>query len=288
MKNLGDISRSKIDVHHHFWKYDPVQYEWISDQMSLLRSDYLPVDFEKARDGTGYKGSVAVQARQSVEETEWLLGLAEEHNSIRGVVGWLDLCAANIEEQINNYASNPCLKGLRHVLQDEPDDAFMLRPEFLNGISCLEQAGLLYDILISPRQLSNAIRLASLFPSQRFVLDHCAKPNIRQGEIQSWAEKITQLASMPNVSCKVSGLVTEADWNLWQPEDIYPYLDVIWNAFGEDRIMMGSDWPVCLLAASYTEVMDLPERYFEGFGSTVLDKLFVDNAMRIYQLQGIE
>ncbi len=284
MNISGYISPGKIDVHQHFWRYDPVQYDWISDKMGVLRSDFLPRDFKKASHESGYLESIAIQARQSIEETDWLLEMAGKNLSIRGVVGWLDLCASNIEEQVNEYASNPLLKGLRHVLQDEPDDSFMIRPEFLNGISCLEPSGLLYEILIFPRQLTKAIQLASLFPSQRFVLDHCAKPRIGHGEIQEWAEMVTQLASFPNVSCKVSGLVTEADWNLWQPDDFYPYLDVIWNAFGEDRIMIGSDWPVCLLAASYSQVVGMAEGYFEKFGPEVLRKLTAANAIRIYQL----
>ena len=250
----------------------------------MLRTDFLPGDLIKASAGTGYQGSIAVQARQSIEETDWLLDLASKNHSVRGVVAWLDLCGNDIEKQINEYASNPLLKGLRHVLQDEPDDSFILRPEFIKGISCLESAGLLYELLIYPRQIPNAIKLVGLFPSQEFVLDHCAKPNIRRGEIHEWAELLTQLASFPNVSCKVSGLVTEADWKSWKPNDIYPYLDVIWNAFGEDRIMIGSDWPVCLLAVSYPQALCLAEGFFEKFGDEVLNKLSSKNAFREYHL----
>ena len=276
--------RTKIDVHQHFWKYEPHQYNWISDGMEVLKKDFMPLDLDSARKGTGYSESIAIQARQSSEETSWLIKLADENSSIRGVVGWLDLCAPDIEDQISVYAEKSTLKGLRHVLQDEPDEGFMLKPEFLNGISCLESSRLLYELLIFPSQLENAIKLAGLFPSQIFVLDHCAKPGIRFGEINEWAEEITRLASFPNVSCKVSGLVTEADWLNWQEEDFYPYLDVVWNAFGEDRIMIGSDWPVCLLAATYRDVVGIADRYFNNIGQDILQKVTITNATRIYQL----
>ena len=284
MHNSANQEYRKIDVHQHFWKYDPIEYAWISDQMSVLKRNFLPEDLFKAAEGTGFQESIAVQARQSIEETDWLLALASENPRIGGVVGWLDLCSPDIEQQLLKYAANPKLKGLRHVLQDEPDDFFELKPEFLKGISYLEAAGLIYEILIYPRQLKNAIRLAGLFPDQKYILDHCAKPLIEKGEILEWTEMITELASFPNVSCKVSGLVTEADWVTWKPDDFYPYLDVIWNAFGEDRIMIGSDWPVCLLAASYPQVVCLAEGYFEKLGDKVLKKLSSDNALREYHL----
>jgi len=278
------MTSGKIDTHQHFWRYDQAQYDWISEDMSVLKADYLPDDLEEARSGTGYTESIAVQARQSIEETDCLLKLAENHRSIRGVVGWLDLQSPEIAQQIDKYASATLLKGVRHVLQDEEDDSFMLRPGFLNGITCLEDTGLLYEILIFPRQLEKAIKMVSLFPGQKFVLDHCAKPIIRLGEIQEWAEKVYKLASFPNVSCKVSGLVTEADWLLWQAEDFYPYLELIWNAFGEDRLMIGSDWPVCLVAASYPQVVGLAEDYFRNFGTETLRKITTENAIRIYRL----
>ena len=252
--------------------------------MAVLKKDFLPADLKKDRAVTGYSSSISVQARQTREETDWLLDLAEKNPDISGVVGWLDLCSSDIYELIENYSKKPILKGLRHALQDEVDDDFMLKPEFLNGISCLESAGLLYEILIFPRHLKNVIRLVEMFPKQRFVLDHCAKPQIKDGVIKEWAEMISKLAAFPNVSCKVSGLVTEADWRNWKPSDFYPYLDVIWNAFGKSRIMIGSDWPVCLVAATYPQVVCLIEGYFERYGEAAIRNLTLSNPSLIYQL----
>ena len=252
--------------------------------MQVLKRDFLPLDFVRDASPMGYEGSISVQARQITEETDWLLSLAENNISIKGVVGWLELCASNIDVQISKYSEKKILKGLRHVLQDEIDDDFMLREEFMNGISCLGSTKLLYEILIFPRHLENAIKLVEMFPDQLFVLDHCAKPNIRSGEISEWAGLVKKLSSYTNICCKVSGLVTEADWQDWKPDHIYPYLDVIWNSFGEDRVMIGSDWPVCQLAASYPQVVCLAEGYFERYGARVIEKLSGGNASLIYQL----
>jgi L-fuconolactonase len=275
---------NKIDVHQHFWRYVPSQYKWISDEMEILKKDYLPPDLGNHSRDTGYKSSITVQARQTREETEWLLSLAADNPGISGVVGWLDLCSSEIESDISSFTGNPCLKGLRHVLHDEPDDNFMLRPDFLRGISGMEKTGLVYELLIFPVHLPNAIKLAGMFPGQEFILDHCAKPDIRNRKINEWSDLIKKLARFPNVSCKVSGLVTEANWQGWKPDDIYPYFEVIWHAFGEERLMIGSDWPVCLLAATYPQVVCLAEGYFEKFGTDALGKITTCNAKRIYNL----
>ena len=284
MINPGDTPTFKIDVHQHFWNYDPEQYEWISDDMEILRRDFLPVDLEHDRKDTEYKASICVQARQKRQETEWLLELAHYNPDLLGVVGWLDLCSQEFESDLRKYSDYRLLKGLRHVLHDEEDDGFMLRPEFIRGISSMEGSGLIYEILIFPRHIPNAIKLVEMFPRQEFVLDHCAKPDIRNGRINDWAEMISRLAEYPNISCKISGLVTEADWTNWKPDDFYPYLEIIWNAFGEERLMIGSDWPVCLVAGTYPQVVCLAEGYFEQFGSGVVQKLTSSNAKRIYML----
>ncbi len=284
MVNPGETPVYKIDVHQHFWKYDPVQYDWISGSMEVLKRDYLPHDLKKDRSGTGYNSSIAIQGRQTREETDWLLKLADENSDILGVVGWLDLCSTDISDTLGRYADKSMLKGLRHVLHDEDDDDFMLRPDFLNGISCLSSAGLLYEILILPKHLKNAIRLLEMFPEQQFVLDHIAKPQIKDGIIDEWAELINKVASFENISCKVSGLVTEANLRSWKPGDFYPYLDVIWNSFGSDRIMIGSDWPVCNLAATFPQVVCLAEGYFEKYGHNVIRKITVANPSQIYKL----
>lgn len=284
MINPGETPQYKIDVHQHFWNYNPVEYDWMSESMDSLKRDFLPRDLKKDRSGTGYESSITVQARQTREETDWLLKLAEESTDILGVVGWLDLCSPDIPDTLSQYSNNPMLKGLRHVLQNEEDDDFMLRPDFLNGISHLESAGLLYELLISPKHLKNTIRLVEMFPGQRFVLDHIAKPQIKDGIINEWADLLSELASFENVSCKVSGLVTEADWKSWKPTNFYPYLDAVWNSFGKNRIMIGSDWPVCNLAATFAQTVCLAEGYFEKYGLDVLRKVTAGNSSLIYHL----
>ncbi len=274
----------KIDVHQHFWKYDPEQYAWIHDSLYILQRDYLPDHLELEMTKVRYNGCISVQARQSLEETRWLLGMAKKHDFIKGVIGWLDLKSVDLDAQLDEFSVFPLFKGLRHVLQDEPDDDYMLQPEFMNGISKLAARKLIYELLISPKHLPNTIKLVEQFPDQKFVLDHLAKPNIKSREIADWAKDMRQLASFDNVSVKVSGLVTEADWKLWVPDDFSPYLDVVWELFGEDRIMLGSDWPVCLLAASYAQVMCLAEGYFEKHNPYVLNKIRGGNAIRIYGL----
>ena len=244
-----------VDAHQHFWIYRPEEYGWINDPMAALRRDFLPDDLKPELERAGFQGSVAVQARQTLEETRWLLELAERSPSILGVVGWVDLRSAEVPSQLKEFARNPKLVGIRHVVQAEPDDRFLLRPEFLSGISVLEEFDLAYDILIYTRHLSVAAEFVERFPRQRFVLDHLAKPPIKSGEIDEWAEGIRRLAEFPNVYCKLSGLVTEADWQHWKPEHITPYLDVAFQAFGPDRLMIGSDWPVCLVAAGYGRAM---------------------------------
>ena len=245
-----------IDAHQHFWVYDPREYDWIDDSMAALRRDFLPRDLKPELDQAGFQGCVAVQARQTIEETRWLLELAASSPFILGVVGWVDLQSPQVRSQLQAFAENPKLVGVRHVVQGEPDDRFLLRPEFLRGISVLEEFDLAYDILIYTKHLPVAAEFVRQFPRQRFVLDHLAKPPIKSGSLQSLdATESEELAAFPNVFCKLSGMVTEADWQHWKPEHMTPYLDVAFECFGPERLMIGSDWPVCTVAASYGRAM---------------------------------
>ena len=258
-----------IDAHQHFWIYKSAEYDWIDDSMSALRRDFLPADLKPELDRNDFQGSVAVQARQTLEETRWLLELAERSPSILGVVGWADLRSPEIRSQLKALARNPKLVGVRHIVQSEPDDRFLLQPEFLRGIAALEEFDLAYDILIYTKHLPIAAEFVERFPRQRFVLDHLAKPSIKSGQINSWASGIRELAEFPNVFCKLSGLVTEADWQHWQPEQIVPFLDVAFESFGPDRLMIGSDWPVCLVAASYERATEVVRTYLLEQGTGV-------------------
>jgi len=274
----------RIDAHQHFWKYSRDEYEWIDDSMTALHRDFLPEDLKLELKKTGFDGSVAVQARQTLEETRWLLELAERTPSILGVVGWVDLRSPGVRSQLNQFAQNGKLVGIRHIVQSEPDDRFLMQPDFLRGISALQEFDLAYDILIYSKHLQVAAGFVERFPRQRFVLDHMAKPPIKSGEIDLWASGIRRLAAFPNVFCKLSGLVTEADWLLWKPEQIVPYLDIAFGAFGPDRLMIGSDWPVCLVAAPYQRVMRVVQDYVHQHCPDRSDRVMGGNAQRFWRL----
>ena len=274
-----------IDAHQHFWIYDPHEYEWIDDSMRVIRRNFLPEDLEPELQHNGVQGSVAVQARQTLEETRWLLELAEQSPKILGVVGWVDLCSAKVRSQLEQFAKHPKLVGVRHIVQSEPDERFLLRDDFLRGVSILEEFDLAYDILIYTKHLPVAVEFVGQFPKHRFVLDHLAKPPIRSGEIESWALGIRRLASYPNVWCKLSGLVTEAHWQRWQPEDIRPYLNIAVEAFGTERLMMGSDWPVCLVAGSYGRTVDVVKNFVQDLPVPSRHAVLGDNARRFWRLK---
>jgi len=252
--------------------------------LAALRRDYLPADLARERAPAGVGASVVVQARQSPEESRWLLELADRDASIAGVVGWVDLQDDRVEEQLAPLAKHPKFVGVRHVVQDEPDDNFMLRPAFLRGLGRLRQFDLTYDLLTFPGQLPAAIEVARQFPDQPFVLDHLSKPFIKRGELSPWREQFRELARFPNVMCKLSGMVTEADWRAWQPADFRPYLDVAWEAFGGDRLMFGSDWPVCTLAGSYAQVHALVADFLAPFPVATRRKVMGSNAAEFYKL----
>jgi L-fuconolactonase len=273
-----------IDAHQHFWHYSPTAYDWIDETMEVLQQDFLPEQLEPLLHQAGFSGSVAVQALQTGAETDFLLNLAAQHDFIKGVVGWTDLQAADVESRLAHLAQKPKLKGLRHVVQAEPDKRFLLRPAFLRGISFLRQFNLTYDILIYPKHLPVATEFVAKFPDQPFVLDHIAKPFIKAQQLAPWSQHIRELAQHPQVYCKLSGLVTEADWHHWQPDHFKPYLEVVTEAFGPDRLMIGSDWPVCTLAGTYPDVMNLVKEYLNQFSKADQEKIMGGNAIRFYNL----
>ncbi len=275
----------KIDSHQHYWHFNTADYGWMGEDMSVIKRDFLPTDLLPELKSIDFDGSVAVQARQSLEETNWLLQLADEHPHIKGVVGWLDLQSEQAEEQIAAFAKHPKAVGVRHVIHDEEDIDFMLRPSFIRGVQLLEKYHLAYDILIFPKHLTNTIEFVKQFSDkQTFVVDHIAKPLIKDGIVSPWKEDIAALATFPNVYCKVSGMVTEADWNTWTPENIRPYLDVIMQAFGPERILIGSDWPVCLVAGKYSEVMQVVTDYISTFSEKEQALMLGENAVKAYRI----
>ena len=274
----------KIDSHQHFWRYNTAEYGWISNDMEILQKNYLPDQLKAELSSIGFDGSIVVQARQSLEETQWIIDLAEQNNFIKGVVGWVNLCSPGAEEQLFQFSRHTKLVGVRHVIHDEADDNFILRNNFLKGIALLNKFGLTYDILVFPRHLPNTIQFVSRFPDQVFVLDHIAKPYIRDKKISPWKEDIEILARFKNVYCKLSGIVTEANVKNWKQEDLIPYLDIVFTAFGPDRLMIGSDWPVCLVAADYSQVKGIIENYTKQFSATEHQDIFGGNAIEFYNL----
>lgn len=272
-----------IDAHQHFWHFDPVRDSWITDDMAIIRRDFLPADLEPVLAANGIDGCVAVQAAQSEEETLFLVNMAQSYDIVKGVVGWVDLQSDQLVEQLAVLMQYPQIKGFRHVAQAEPDD-FLTRPAVVDGIRQLAQFGLTYDILIYPGQLKAALHLVRSVPDVNFVIDHLAKPYIKKGDISRWSNFMTQIAKHKNVSCKLSGMVTEANWQDWRKKDFFPYLDVVFEQFGPDRLMFGSDWPVCLVAANYTQVKTLVEEYVAAWGEEVRAKVFGGNAVSFYKL----
>lgn len=274
-----------LDAHQHFWKYNPAHQVWMTDAMAVLRRDYLPAELQSLLAATGFDGTIAVQARQMIEETEWLLELAGKNGFIKGVVGWVDLRSPKLREQLEKFAPHPKLVGVRHVVHDEPDDNFMLLPEFRRGIGQLREFGLTYDLLLFPKHLPVAAKLVAEFPEQPFVLDHIAKPAIREGLVSPWQEELQQLAKFQNVFCKLSGMVTEAKWKQWRPEDFYRYLDIVLAAFGPERVMIGSDWPVCTLSGDYASTMRVVADYLQKHPAPVREQILGSNCAKFYNLQ---
>jgi L-fuconolactonase len=276
---------ARIDAHQHFWKYDPVAYDWINGEMRVLQRDFLPPDLAPLLSEMKMEGCVAVQARQSEEETHFLLQLAADFPFVKGVVGWLDLRAPDLVERLDALQPFSALKGIRHIVQAEPDPDFLLRPDFLRGIKILGKVGLAYDILVYERQMPAVLQFLERCPDQPMVLDHIGKPVIEGGPSAAWKEGIKGIAAHPLVYCKLSGLVTEADWSNWSEDTFMPFLNIVLEAFGPQRLMVGSDWPVCLLAADqYRRVLEIIERFSSGWPEQERQALWGDNATAFYKL----
>jgi L-fuconolactonase len=274
----------RIDAHHHLWRYTPEEYGWINEQMGVLRRDFLPDDLKPLLGRAGIGGTVLVQARQTLEETEWLLQQAEKTSWIRGVVGWAPIAAAEFPEILKSFRQNKKLKGIRHLIQDERDDEFILEPAFNRGMRAMRDSGLVYDIMVLVRHLASTLQFVDMHPDQPFVLDHCAKPVIRKDEREPWGRYMRELARRPNLVCKISGLATEADWQQWTPAALEPYWQVVLQAFGPDRLLFASDWPVALLATSYQRWVDTVTAWTAPLSASERDAIWGGNAVRVYSL----
>jgi L-fuconolactonase len=274
----------KIDSHQHFWKYHPVKDAWISEDMKIIQRDFLPEDLEPLLKENDIDGCIAVQADQSEEETHFLLELAQNNDFVKGVVGWVDVRSPDLKSRLDYFSQFNKLKGFRHIVQAEPEDDFLLKDDFCNGIAQLEQHNFTYDLLILPKHLPFAVEFVKRFPNQKFVIDHLAKPDFKNQAFSDWKKGIIAIAKCENVYCKVSGLVTEADWNNWNEADFSSCLDVVTEAFGINRLIFGSDWPVCLLAANYSQTLEIVERYFSKFSQTDQDKFWALNVSAFYNL----
>jgi len=281
---LNKTSIMIIDSHQHFWKYEPVKHDWIDDSMAVIRKDFMPADLKKVYVENEIDGCVAVQADQTLEETDFLLQLSKENDFIKGIVGWVDLRAENIEEILKEYSKYPKLKGFRHVVQGEADHNFLLRPDFLRGIKALAPYNFTYDILVFPHQLGAVLEFVKKFPNQKFVIDHIAKPYIKDGFYDGWAALMFEIGKQKNVYCKLSGMITEADFNTWTPAQIIPYMKLILYAFGWKKIMFGSDWPVCLVAGNYEKVKNLVTDFTANLGSTEQASIMGENALKFYNI----
>ncbi|MFC4222038.1 amidohydrolase family protein [Flagellimonas marina] len=273
-----------IDSHQHFWYYDSTKHDWIDDNMAMIRRDFLPDDLKKVYQENGIHGCLAIQADQTLSETNFLLDLAKAHDFIKGVVGWVDLRGPSVEKELEKYHEDPYLKGWRHVVQGEADHNFLLRPNFGRGISFLEKYGYTYDILVFPYQLGAVLEFVKKFPNQKFVIDHLAKPYIKDGHFEGWSVLMREIAKHENVYCKMSGMVTEADYVKWTAEQINPYLEHVLEAFGSNRIMYGSDWPVCLVAGTYQQVKQLVTDAIADLTTSEQENIMGNNALAFYNL----
>ena len=274
----------RIDAHQHFWNYDHLEHSWMTDEMKFVKRDFLPDDLKPLLLINNIDGTVLVQVTQSREETINLLKIAESNDFVKGVIGWIDLRNKDIRSNLQEFKKFQKLKGFRHILQTE-EPSFMLQPDFLRGIAALMEYDYTYDILIYPKHLTAAINLVKEFPSLRFVVDHIAKPNIKDNEMVEWKTGIGDLALNPNVYCKISGMVTEADWKNWKQGDFTFYIDTVIKAFGIKRVMFGSDWPMCLVSGSYQDVLNIVSNYFSSFSADDQKLFFGDNAINFYQLK---
>jgi L-fuconolactonase len=279
------MTSTHIDAHHHLWKYSSDQYPWMSQSMGVLRRDFLAEDLRSILHDTGIDAAITVQARQTLEETEWLLGIADHHPFIEGVVGWVPLTEKSVGDRLGQFAARPKLVAVRHVLHDEPDDLYMLRKDFTRGVGRLKGYDLAYDILVFERHLPQTIQFVDQHPQQRFILDHIGKPRIKEGLLSPWRENILELAKRDNVYCKISGMVTEADWKLWTESDLQPYVDVVLEAFRPERLMFGSDWPVVIVASEYKRWLDAARRLISRLSADEQARILGGTAEEAYQLR---
>ena len=273
-----------IDTHQHFWKYDKVQHAWIDDDMKEIRKDFLPEKLEQVFSKNDVSGCIAVHSDQKEAENDFLLDLAKKNEFIKGIIGWVDFRAENIEERLQYYSGKEKIKGFRHIVQGEPDHNFLLRKPFLRGIEALGAYDLCYEILVFPHQLGAVLEFIKKFPNQKFVIDHLAKPYIRDGFFDGWASMMREIALHENVHCKISGMVTEADYENWTYEQLKPYMQWVFKHFGSKRVMFGSDWPVCLVAASYAEVKGAAEIFMRQFSEEDQNNFWYKNAIDFYNI----
>jgi L-fuconolactonase len=273
----------RVDAHQHFWAYNEHDYVWMTGELTRLARDFGPQDLFSLLQGLDFQGTIAVQARQMLAENDYLLGLADQHEWVLGVVGWVDFASADVDRQLEKYAAHPKFRGVRELIHDMPDDGYAVSPAHAAGVRRLEALGLAYDLLLKPRHIPAAIRLVDSLPLQRFVVDHIAKPEIAAGRMEPWKERIADLARRPNVWCKLSGMATEADWRSWKPEQLWPYLDVCLEAFGPKRLMIGSDWPVCTCAGPYSTVMSAVVDYVQKLSPSEQQAILGDTCLAFYR-----
>jgi L-fuconolactonase len=273
-----------IDAHQHFWKYSPQNHTWITEEMSAIRKDFTPADLEPIYNRNKIDGCVAVQVDQSEEENRFLLDLSAQHPFIKGIVGWVDFRAANISERLALYSSKKIMKGFRHIVQAEPDNRFLLGDFFTRGISRLKEFNFTYDILVYEHQLDQVEQFVGRFPDQLFIIDHIAKPGIKSKSIADWKKKMTAIGRYENVYCKLSGMVTEADWKKWKYKDLEPYMQTVLNAFSTRRLVYGSDWPVCLVAANYETQFGVVKQFIKSLSGDEQQMILGENAVRFYHL----
>jgi L-fuconolactonase len=275
----------RIDSHQHFWNYNAKEHIWMNDEMNSLKRNFAPQDLEPLLQKLSFDGCISVQARQSLEETRWLLELAGQNSFIKGVVGWVDLRSKDLDLQLKEFSQNPKFVGVRHVIHDEPDDKFMLGDDFMRGIALVKKHDLSYDLLLYPKHLPIAVDFLGFFPDQYFVLDHIGKPNIAKKDFSTWSDNVKRLAHFPKVFCKLSGMVTEAIWFGWKKQDFLPYMDKVIEVFGTDRVMIGSDWPVCQLSGSYAETMNIVIEYLQSFSKSERDGILGENCAYFYGIE---
>jgi L-fuconolactonase len=273
-----------IDTHQHFWEYEPEKHAWLDDNMKKIRRDFLPEELDSVYKKNKIDGCIAVQADQTEEENRFLVNLSEKNDFIKGIIGWVDFRSEDISDRLQQYSRLPKMKGFRHIVQGEPDPNFILGKKFFNGISALEKHDFVYEILVFPYQLGAVLEFVKKFPNQKFVIDHLAKPYIKNGYFDGWAILMQEIAKCENVYCKISGMVTEADYSNWSYEQLQPYMDWVFEHFGAERLMFGSDWPVCLVAAEYEKVKNIAATYVEKLSTAEQDQFWWRSASEFYSL----